>query len=262
MMMFLILEQLTDTPATVETSRKWAAEFVDAIQNVDAPKVTKEGPAAILQHLGSKVIAAIDPPYRAGYIASNLLLAEGVVQEAIDREDGALQTSLTSYIQTRRKSIGALPFHYLDLWIWQLEIPEPVSNHPHIQTMVDAAVDLVGLGNDIYSYRKEYLEDGAKHNFVTVAMNDPSTGIQAGDIPTAMNFAVDQFKTTLARVEQLKNSLPSFDEHPGLGPTLDRYVELMMDSVTGNIEWSVACKRYSLFEDVETRKKGYVTIPS
>ncbi|KAJ7067946.1 isoprenoid synthase domain-containing protein [Mycena amicta] len=264
MMMFLILEQLTDAPATSETSKKWAAEFVEAIQHADAPKSGKQGLAAVLQHLGTKVIAAIDSPYRQGYIQSNVLLAEGVVQEALDRErhEDTKYLSQEAYMNTRRKSIGALPFHYLNLWIWKLDIQEAVWSLPHIKQMVEAAVDLVALGNDIYSYRKEYLEDGAKHNFVTVAMHDPSTGIQVGDIQAAMDYTVNEFKNRLSWVEELKKTLPYFDEQPGLRPKLDRYVELMMDSVTGNIEWSVACRRYSLFADTAARKRGLITIPS
>ncbi|KAF7313495.1 Phospholipase [Mycena chlorophos] len=248
MMSFLILEQLTDTPATTETARKWAAEFVDALQhaNSDVPAPPKEGPAAVLQQLSKKVMGAIDPPYRAAYIASNILLSEGVVQEAIDRESGVEQTSLETYVQTRRKSIGAMPFHALDLWISKLDIPDEVLKNPHLQEMVDGAVDLVALANDVYSYRKEYLEDGAKHNFVTVAMHDPGTGIKPGEIQAAIDYTVERFKATLSRLEELKRTLPSLDA-PGLGPKLERYAELMMDSVAGNIEWSVTWVAMSFF---------------
>ncbi|KAJ7667647.1 isoprenoid synthase domain-containing protein [Mycena polygramma] len=185
MMMFLILEQLTDTPASSVVSKKWAAEFVEALQQAEAPQGKKEGPAVILQHLGTKIITAIDPPYRPSYIASNVLLAEGVVQEALDREqhDENNRISLETYLTTRRKSIGALPFHDLDRWIWKLDLPDHVLKNPHIEQMIQAAVDMVALANDIYSYRKEYLEDGARHNYVTVAMHDPVTSLKAGDCP-------------------------------------------------------------------------------
>ncbi|KAJ7162586.1 isoprenoid synthase domain-containing protein [Mycena crocata] len=264
MMMFLILEQLTDTPASSEASKKWAGEFVEALQQAesDAPKAKKEGPAAILQHLGTKVIKAIDPAYRSAYIRSNVLLAEGVVQEALDREqhDDANPISLETYLNTRRKSIGALPFHDLDRWIWKLDLPENVLKNQHIKKMVQASVDMVALGNDIYSYRKEYLEDGAKHNYVTVAMNDPSTPLQSGDIQAAISYTVEQFHATLARYKKHKALLPSFSEDAELKMKVERYAELMMDSVAGNIEWSVACKRYSLFPDEAARKAGLITI--
>ncbi|KAJ7688362.1 isoprenoid synthase domain-containing protein [Mycena rosella] len=262
MMMFLILEQLTDTPATSAVSKKWAAEFVDALQQAEAPQVKKEGPAAVLQHLGTKIITAIDPPYRPAYIASNVLLAEGVVQEALDREqhDETNPISLETYLNTRRKSIGALHFHDLDRWIWKLDLPEHVLQNPHMQEMVWAAVDMVSLANDIYSYRKEYLEDGAKHNYVTVAMHDPSTPVQPGDFQAAITYTVEQFAATLARYKENKQLLPTFADDADLGRKVERYSELMMDSVAGNIEWSVACKRYSLFPDEAARKRGLITI--
>jgi hypothetical protein len=97
------------------------------------------------------VISAIDPPYRPGYIASNVLLAEGVVQEALDREqyDEKNPISLETYLTTRRKSIGILPFHDLARWALKLDFPDGshVLENPHIQLMVQASVDLVLLAN-------------------------------------------------------------------------------------------------------------------
>ncbi|KAJ7047726.1 isoprenoid synthase domain-containing protein [Mycena alexandri] len=261
MMMFLILEQLTDTPATSATSKKWASEFVEALQQAEAPQAKKEGPAAILQLLGTKVIAAINPPYRAGYIASNVLLADGVVEEALGRElhGDNNPNSLETYLNTRRKSIGALPFHDLDRWIWKLDLPYHVLKNPHLELMIQASVDMVALANDIYSYRKEYLEDGAKHNYVTVVMHDPVASINVGDVQAAIDYTVEQFAAALARYKENKKSLPSFGE-TDVDSKVERYVELMMDSVAGNIEWSLACKRYSLFPDEAARKAGLITV--
>ncbi|KAF7354984.1 hypothetical protein MSAN_01413900 [Mycena sanguinolenta] len=115
------------------------------------------------------------------YIAGDVLLAEGVVQEALDREqyDENNTISLEAYLATRRKSIGALPFHDLALWTWQLELPD---------------------AEDIYSYRKEYLEDGAKHDHVTVAMHDPKTSLKLGDIQAAIDYTAKEFVDTLAQL--------------------------------------------------------------
>lgn len=121
---------------------------------------------------------------------------------------------------------------------------------------------LIILPQDIYSYRKEYLEDGAKHNYVTVAMHDPATGIRAGDIQAAMHYTVETFKETLARYEEnKKHVLLAFREDPDLSSMVERYAELMMDSVAGNIEWSIACKRYSLFPDEVACEAGLIPIP-
>jgi len=85
---------------------------------------------------------------------------------------------------------------------------------------------------------------------VTVAMYDPATGIRAGDIQAAIHYTVETFKETLARFEENKKHVfPAFRKDPDLSSMVEPYAELMMDSVAGNIEWSVACKRYSLFPD-------------
>lgn len=106
-------------------------------------------PADLCCSLGNKVITAMDAPYRPAYIASNVLLAEGIVQEALDREqhDETNPISLQTYLTTRRKSIGALPFHDLDRWIYKLDLPDHVLKNPHIEAMIEAAVDMVALGN-------------------------------------------------------------------------------------------------------------------
>jgi hypothetical protein len=91
-------------------------------------------------------------------------------------------------------------------------------------------------------------------------MHDPIASIQAGDLQTAIDYTVGQFTATLARYKENKKLLPSFAEDPDLSSKIERYAELMMDSVAGNIEWSVACKRYSLFPDEAARKAGLVKI--
>jgi hypothetical protein len=91
-------------------------------------------------------------------------------------------------------------------------------------------------------------------------MHDSVTSFQLGDIQAAIDYTVDQFKIALARFEDNKKLLPSFKDDAELQTQVDRYAELMMDAVAGNIEWSIACKRYSLFPDETARKAGLITI--
>jgi hypothetical protein len=44
-----IQPRISDTPATSVVSKKWATEFVEALQQAESPQGKKEGPAAILQ---------------------------------------------------------------------------------------------------------------------------------------------------------------------------------------------------------------------
>lgn len=91
-------------------------------------------------------------------------------------------------------------------------------------------------------------------------MHDPSTSLQAGNIQAAIDYTVAQFSATLARYKENYALLPSFADDAGLRAQVERYSELMMDSVAGNIEWSIACKRYSLFPDEAARKAGLIRI--
>ncbi|KAF7331764.1 hypothetical protein MKEN_00056300 [Mycena kentingensis (nom. inval.)] len=251
--MFLILEQLTDSPASSETAKKWGAVYLDALRPEAPVAAAEQGPAAaVLQRLRSSIISAVDPPYRAAYLQSNENLVEGIIQEALDREQPEKVSSIVTYLATRRKTIGSLPFHRLHLWIAGLQ---GLVYPPNLLAMVEEALNLAAVSNDLYSYRKEYREDGASHNFVTVAMRDSSTGLQNGDsaIPAAIEFTVNWLKDAHARLEQLKNSLLAHAE-------IDAYIEGMLDCVVGNIEWSVACKRYGLFEDEVALQSGLIEI--
>lgn len=115
------------------------------------------------------------------------------------------------------------------------------------------------LLQDLYSYRKEYLEDGAKHNCVTMVMNDPSIAINAGDLQSAIDYTTSQFSVALGRFAECKKQLPLWSDSD-IHKKVERYTETMMDLVVGNIQWSIACKLYSLFENEESMKIGLVTM--
>ncbi|KAF8910776.1 hypothetical protein CPB85DRAFT_1514574 [Mucidula mucida] len=107
------------------------------------------------------------------------LLADGVVQEALDRES-------TQPITVE----AAVPFLDLARWTFDIDLPEETLKHPVLREMEEATVDLVlwPMYVDIYSYRKEYLEDGAPNSYVTVTMKDPNVPVADGDHQAAIDI--------------------------------------------------------------------------
>lgn len=95
------------------------------------------------------MVSKIDPVYKPYFLASNKLLTEGVVQEALDRERSAdaRPVTLDAYVITRRSSIGLRPFIDLARWTWGLDLPDEVLSHPVIAQMEEATIDLVALAN-------------------------------------------------------------------------------------------------------------------
>lgn len=190
------------------------------------------------------------------------------------------------YVATRRATIGARPIIDLAQWTHGLDLSEDVLETLVLQDMREAVVDMVFLSNvsvmllgwgpcwttfadalhalqDIYSYKKEHAAHAAQHNIITVAMQDPASGIAPGDLQGSMDYAGAQFAAAFARFEQCTRLLSTFGQSDSkLRRKVDQYAACLMDLVLGNIEWSLVSRRYFVFEDEESRQKGIVRLSS
>lgn len=246
MMLFLILEQLTDAPASTAEAKQWADVFLQAIRQTLGET---KGPASVMKHLASRIFAAVKPIYHPYFIASNVQLAEGVVMEATGRENPDRVTTLEQYMTERRYSIGFRAFLDLGRWMWAVDLPDHVLSHPLVAKLEQDVTDMVSLTNDLYSYRKEFYESAAHHNYVTVAMHDPISLVPAGDVQAAIDYTVKQFINLLAHFNRTKDALPSFGD--AIDHKISLYIALMMDGIVGNTQWSLACRRYGHSPDAE-----------
>ncbi|KAG6860514.1 hypothetical protein C0995_010294 [Termitomyces sp. Mi166 len=243
MVVSLLLEQLTDGPTTTAQAQKWKDIFKQAFKQT--LKETQEPAEVIIKQLFTYgVLKAIKDPYRQCLIENNILLAEGMVKEAADRENPNTEHTLESYMKARRDTIGIRPMFVIGRWIHGLDIGHEVLMHPDIVKIEDGFVDLVFLANDLYSYKKEFFECGAHHNYVTISLRDPITGLHEKDRQGALDHTCQKFFEILVDLQHRKKALPSFGESEDSKVAM--YVDLMMDVVVANIQWSLACKRYDL----------------
>ncbi|KAG5650100.1 hypothetical protein H0H81_000758 [Sphagnurus paluster] len=164
--------------------------------------------------------------------------------------------TLDTYASTRRESIGMRPLLDFGRWISKLDIPPHVLSHSSIRKMEDDAIDMFSLTNDLYSYRKEILAHDAHHNFITVAMQDLSSGIPAGDHQAAIDYTCVRFSEILNDFRRLSGKLPSFGAD--MDTQVQRYIAVMTDLVVGNIRWSLACRRYGHSDTWTDTKTGDV----
>ncbi|GLB33480.1 hypothetical protein LshimejAT787_0103640 [Lyophyllum shimeji] len=239
MMLFLMLEQLTDAPATPADARKWADIYIQAYkQTLEETK----GLASLVKELASRVVNAVEEPYRSHLIASNVTLAEGTVKEASDRESPSHGLSLEAYMDARRDSVGIQPFFDLQRWISKLDIPQDVLKHPGVMILEEYAINMGAIANDLYSYKKEFFESGAHHNFVAVAMRDPSANVPPGDRQKAITHTCKQFTKYLEDFHRQKKELPSFGRD--VDKMVEQYSNALLDIVAGSILWSLVCRRY------------------
>ncbi|KAG5637399.1 hypothetical protein H0H81_004707 [Sphagnurus paluster] len=270
MVLVVTLEHLTDSATPLE-AREWVNMFINAFQRAPCPQELK-GPALLLKQyyqslsistnytetifsLASRIMSTVDQPYLSALLENNLLLVESVIKEAMDRASATHEAlTLDKYVSTRRESIGLRPFLDFGRWIWKLNIPQDVLSHPCIRTLEEHTIDMVATANDLYSYKKEILAHDAEHNSLTISMQDPITGLRAGDRQAAIDYACARFKQCLADFRHCSDKLPSFGAD--VDTQVHRYISIMMDLVVGNIRWSLVCRRYQHSQSCRDAKTG------
>ena len=92
------------------------------------------------------------PTAQVRFINAFRVYVGAVVQQAIDRSLGYIR-DVDSYLELRRKTLGAWPaFAIIEI---HMNILPHVMDHPVIQKLTVLCIDLIAIGNDLYSYNVE-----------------------------------------------------------------------------------------------------------
>ena len=86
------------------------------------------------------------------FIHTFYLYTEAVVQQALERDNSQLRT-VENYFEIRRNTIGARPS--MVIHEVHFDIPDDVKQHPSIVALELACVDMIAIGNDLFSYNIE-----------------------------------------------------------------------------------------------------------
>ncbi|KAL0947631.1 hypothetical protein HGRIS_013719 [Hohenbuehelia grisea] len=263
MLLSLVLENLTDNAST-DQCRAWTDMFVGLLKGEKLDEKSSQAKHPMYQFmagLSAHVMKEISDTHRHAFISENEAAAESIVKEALDREisssDNGCTTSLAEYMDHRQATIGLRPFLVLERWVRGIDLPDTIFHHPVVKAMVDAAVEMVFIANDIYSYKKECIAGEASHNIITVIMHDNCAGVSKGDIQGAFDVAFSMFRGAWAQFVQAKEYL---DEDENYGALTEAYSAALLDCVAGNIHWSLICDRYSVFEDEKSRVCRLISI--
>ncbi|KAH7902854.1 hypothetical protein BJ138DRAFT_1108176, partial [Hygrophoropsis aurantiaca] len=161
-----MLERLTDT-ATVVDARKWATLYINAFDHVI--QGTKAQRSFV--SLAASVNEGLGDLHRKDFLDANSAFAQGIVQEAVDRQeaqDANAKLTVDVYLATRRDTIAVKPAIVLVRSAGGLNRCSRLLDDPSVRGMEEATSDLVIIANDIYSYKKELVDDnGASHNLLT-----------------------------------------------------------------------------------------------
>ncbi|KAG2143016.1 isoprenoid synthase domain-containing protein [Suillus clintonianus] len=176
---------------------------------------------------------------------------QAVHVQAIDRAKGVVP-DLDSYISQRRDTSGCKPCWALIEYANNLDIPDEVMEHPIIQSLGEAANDLVTWSNDIFSYNVEQSK-GDTHNMISVVMHE-----QCLDLQSAVDFVGELCRQSIDRFNENRGLIPSW------GPEIDKdvavYVGGLASWIVGSLHWSFDTTRYFQNSGHEIKRMRVVSL--
>ncbi|KDQ24607.1 hypothetical protein PLEOSDRAFT_161354 [Pleurotus ostreatus PC15] len=264
-----IFEEITENTSSSQ-SQRWADLYMgmyrgtaSVLSNI-VPEETDHPLFPVMTSLAQNVMLSLEPLFHESFIAENLASVQAIVQEAIDREvdpPSRQPPTLEAYYINRLATVGVMPFLILAQWTGGIRLPVSIQDSHSVQTMSQAAVEMVFLANDVYSYKKEKMAGATQNNVITVIIGDPSTGICEGDLQGSFDYSERLFQDALSRFYTHREMLLEIvSDQQNYTADIDKFSRAMMDCVVGNIKWSMVCKRYAVFECEQARNNEVVKI--
>ncbi|CAK7197852.1 hypothetical protein SEUCBS139899_000502 [Sporothrix eucalyptigena] len=194
-----------------------------------------------------------------------------MVTEAADRETGSKSTqtpvyTFESYIELRRKTVGAWPSYVLmELAMHDLS-EDSVTQAVTSQDMHELAVvvtDMILIGNDLVSYNKER-PSGAVHNLVSVVLSNPLMPDEWSTTPPSfINTVQDAIDWVAAHHDILTEKffcLYAKFTAEDASPAARRYAYGLGNWVRANDAWSFESFRYFGARGLEVQKNRTVEL--
>ncbi|KAJ3914016.1 terpenoid synthase [Lentinula edodes] len=173
-----------------------------------------------------------------------------VVEQARDRSGNKVR-SIQDYLEVRRLAAGVYPS--LALLELDLDLSDHVISHPAMKTLTRCAVDIIALGNDIYSFNVEQARGDGSHNIITVVMMELKL-----DLHEALEWVGHYHR------ERELEFLRAVKELPMWSPEIDRqvaqYVNGIGNWVRANDCWSFESGRYFGQDGLRVQETRMVTL--
>ncbi|OCB88734.1 terpenoid synthase [Sanghuangporus baumii] len=197
-------------------------------------------------------ISHISTELHARFVSHLIQYIDGISKEATLRTDGEFP-SFEEYIKIRRDNGGLFPCCDIVEIILGITLPRKVIEDKNFQKILDAAVDMMCLSNDIYSYALEYASGLDSCNAVTILMHNEGLLHQE-----AMDRTAQLYKNCADIIVACKLAMRSF------GPEVDEMVRAYLygvqQAICGNNSWSMDTPRYFGDNREEVKRTGIVKI--
>ncbi|OSD03851.1 terpenoid synthase [Trametes coccinea BRFM310] len=172
------------------------------------------------------------------------------VEQARNRSTDEIP-SVEDFIVLRRRTIGGPIVEAMVEYSLDLQIPEHVWEHPVLQEMSKAMIDIMTWPNDLCSFNKEQA-DGDFQNLVFCIMVERGT-----DLQNAVDILTDMLAQRVADYVRYKSQLPSFGSE--VDSELARYNKALEQYTQGTIVWYYQSPRY--FRGQEVLGKREIVVP-
>ncbi|KAF8586107.1 terpenoid synthase [Ramaria rubella] len=202
----------------------------------------------ITRDFWSRALQILSPSCAHRFIESFCTYATSIVQQAKDRSREHVR-DVESYLALRRDTIGAkLAFALID----SVDEIDPLDD-PMVVELENAAIDIISLTNDAYSFDVEQSRNDHAHNMLTCIMLSQNLPLQEAMIvlETHVSRIKKQFLDTKACIEAI---------HGNTSRSLSAYIDGIGTWVRANDTWSFESQRYFGLQGLEIQAQRVVAL--
>ncbi|HLM74518.1 MAG TPA: terpene synthase family protein [Polyangiaceae bacterium] len=149
------------------------------------------------------------------------------------------RVTLEDALQSRIDTIGMYATAYLIEYAIGFELPRSFHEHETVRRIKTLANKIVGLGNDIFSFGKDYAQDYI--NVISALRKE-----RAVPMLDALNRIVDMHNDALIELDYLAGTLPSFG--PAIDSMIAKWLQWLRYNCIGFSVWESVAPRYSDFK--------------
>jgi hypothetical protein len=171
-------------------------------------------------------------------------------QESFSLEDD--YTSIENFIIIRRRMGGMYAMMEMIEFCYDRYLPPTLRYHPLMEQALEHLADIGGLSNELFSYPKEVMEQGAKLNFVSVIQHVRECELEVAlhEAVAYINQATRDFQSTCRALVALASEPPPEEQ-----ALIRWYVEAMGDVAWASYAWQMYTERYNHLEHIFTEKR-------
>ncbi|KAF9056847.1 isoprenoid synthase domain-containing protein [Rhodocollybia butyracea] len=226
------------------TTSSHTSSYSERERSIDSNESNKEFKANHIDRTSPDIASRLIDRY--------CLYVTHVTREAELRESGGV-LDVQGYISMRRETGLMRCFFDLAEHCLGVNLPQEVHNDPVFVSGYEAAMDLINLSNDLYSYDMEQAKGHSGANIVTVFMKTNKM-----DLQTAVDFLGTYLEALIGQWATARATLSSRSEQ--------RYrdsvsvLDALGDWVRGNVIWCFETDRYFGINKDVIRKTLRVTL--